>query len=507
MAKPSEKLAESLSVLRRFEQQGRVAIRSGEISRSHRERLCRNGFLKEVLKGWYIPGRPDEAQGETATWYAAFWRFCAVYLKHLKNEDWCLCPEQSILLHAENWTVPRQLLVRANKARNNVTPLPYETSLLVIRALLPRAADIVEKDGLRLYAIPAALVACSPTFFREHPTELRAVMAMVRDASELLRILLEGGHSTIAGRLTGAFRNLHKERVADDILQTMRAAGHNIRETDPFEKQTGTSLPAEVHSPLVNRIRLMWKEMRTPIIERFPEPHGLPNDTNAYLTAVEEGYVSDAYHSLSIEGFKVSRELIERVRSGQWNPEQNANDLQLSNSVAARGYWQAYQKVRQSIEKVITGSNAGRVAEEDHRMWYRELFTPSVASGLLRAADLSGYRTGAVFIRGSMHVPPRHEAVRDAMPVLFDLLSNEQEPAVRVVMGHFVFVYLHPYMDGNGRIGRFLMNVMMASGGYPWTMVPVSSRSSYMDALEQASVHQRIEPFTDFLASLLLNTD
>jgi len=40
------------------------------------------------------------------------------------------------------------------------------------------------------------------------------------------------------------------------------------------------------------------------------------------------------------------------------------------------------------------------------------------------------------------------------MPSFFELLAEEQDPAVRVVLGHFVFVYMHPYMDGNGRMGR-----------------------------------------------------
>jgi fido (protein-threonine AMPylation protein) len=67
-----------------------------------------------------------------------------------------------------------------------------------------------------------------------------------------------------------------------------------------------------------------------------------------------------------------------------------------------------------------------------------------------------------------MHVPPNSEALRDAMPVFFEVLAEEAEPSVRVVLGHFIFVYIHPYMDGNGRIGRILMNVMLAAGGYPW---------------------------------------
>jgi Fic family protein len=131
------------------------------------------------------------------------------------------------------------------------------------------------------------------------------------------------------------------------------------------------------------------------------------------------------------------------------------------------------------------------------------MFTPGVTAGLLRPADLAGYRNGPVYIRRSMHVPPSREAVRDAMPAFCELLREETEPAVRVVLGHFIFVYIHPYMDGNGRMGRFLMNVMLASGGYPWTVVPLERRDTYMAALADASVAQDIEPFADFLAGLV----
>jgi hypothetical protein len=44
---------------------------------------------------------------------------------------------------------------------------------------------------------------------------------------------------------------------------------------------------------------------------------------------------------------------------------------------------------------------------------------------------------------------------------------------------------------------------MLAGGGYPWTVIPVERRDEYMQALEQASVHQNIEPFTEFLANLV----
>ena len=43
------------------------------------------------------------------------------------------------------------------------------------------------------------------------------------------------------------------------------------------------------------------------------------------------------------------------------------------------------------------------------------------------------------------------------------------------------------------------MNMMFSSGGYPWTIIPVEERTAYMQALEQASVNQNIEPFARFL--------
>ncbi len=503
MAKPQDKLADSLQALKALQKQGMVAVRSAELSRTHRERLVKAGFLHEVMKGWYIPSRPDEAKGESTAWYASFWAFCAAYLRARFDQDWLLSPEQSLLLHTGNWSVPGQLRVRSPKASNNVTALVFDTSLLENRAKPPPANQTQTLDGLRVFTLPAALVAAGPGFFRQRPSEARTALAMVGDASDVLSVLLEGGHSVIAGRLAGAFRNIGRERIAGEILKTMRSADYDVRESDPFEEPTTFKVPARAPSPYVMRMQLTWQAMRGPVIKLFPKAPGLAKDKDAYLKTVDEAYAEDAYHSLSIEGYRVTPALIERVRSGAWNPDQNEDDIAQRDALAARGYHEAFQTVKHTVADVLEGKNSGAAADDDHSIWYRELFSPSVRAGILTASDLAGYRNDQVHIRNAKHVPPSKEAVRDLMPAFFDLLREEPDPAVRVVLGHFMFLYIHPYIDGNGRMGRFLMNVMLAGGGYPWTVIPVKRRTEYMDALEAASTESDIEPFTGFLASLV----
>lgn len=499
-----KKLAASLEALRILQEEGKVAIHTDELSRIDRQRLVDNGFLKEVTRGWYIISRPDERKGDTTSWYHSFWSFCSRFLKERYGDDWCLSPEQSLQFHAGNQSVPTQLLVKSPLATNSKTELLFDTSVFGMVSKLPVKKETSELNGMRVLSLPAALVHCTEHTFISKPTEARTGLSMIKNASELLELLLDGGHTTIAGRLAGALRNNGQEKIAGDIIKTMKAAGYDVRENDPFTTKLSVPLSYRDMSPYVNRIKLMWHQMREDIIHNFPAPPGLPADKKAFMEVIEKIYTTDAYHSLSIERYKVTPELIERVRQGTWNLSENEEDRKQRDAMAARGYWQAFQVVEQSILKILDGQNAGTVADQEHGDWYRELFAPSVASGLLKASDLAGYRNHQVYLGNSKHTPLNKEAVREAMPALFELLQSETEASVRAVLGHFIFVYIHPYMDGNGRMGRFLMNAMLASGGYPWTVIPVEMREDYMNALEYASVDQNIKPFAKFLAFLVV---
>jgi len=500
MATPNEKLAASLTVLRELQQSGRRVFQSQELSRVHRERLLRNGFLQEVMNGWLISSSPGARDGDSTPWYASFWEFCARYCGERFGNQWCLSPEPSILLHAENTVIPSQVIVQSPKGANHNLPLLFGTSLFDLKQpRMPQPADVTVRDGLRLFTPEAALVRVSESFIAANPIETQVVLASIGDPADLLRRLLDGGRSVIAGRLAGALKRIGRPEAAAEIVTTMKAAGYDVRETDPLASQPALAPITAAAAPLVGRMRAMWASMREKVLEVFPPP-GLPVDASAYLRSIDEIYRSDAYHSLSIEGYRVSNELVERVRAGDWDPDNREADRRSRDTLAARGYWQAFQAVKRNVAAIVAGENPGRIVRAAHREWYRELFQPCAGAGLIAPSALAGYRNDAVYLRTSRYVPPRWEAMREAMPALFDLLENEPQPGVRAVLGHWLFGYAHPYPDGNGRLARFLMNAMLASGGYPWTVIRVEDRTAYLAALDRASIHMDIGPFAEFIA-------
>lgn len=497
MPTPGELLAASLKVMQDVQRVG--IVRSSELSRTHRERLARSGFLREITKGWLFITEPSVPEGTSTPWYASYWAFMRRYLTERFDDAYCLSPEASIKAHAGSTVIPRQLIVLTTKKVAHHLSLPFDTSLLVYQDANRFPENRANINGLWTMELPTALCRLQPGSFRNDPTDVEIALRMVKDASALLRILLEGGNTAIAGRLAGAYQFLGEDEMADRITSGMEAAGYRIRISNPFKEDTpalrgGT----RIVSPYVSRIEALWNSMREEIIEIFPKAPGMPKDPKGYIRKVEEIYVNDAYNSLSIEGYEVTAGLIERVRDGKWNPEY-AQDRQQREAMAAKGYNLAFKSVEESIKKILKGGNPGEVVRVDHHEWYSRMFSPSVRAGILKASDLSGYRNSQVFIRGSKHVPPHKEAVLDCMEAFLNLLKDETDAGVRAVLGHFVFVFIHPYMDGNGRMGRFLMNAMLASGGYPWTIIRLERRKLYMAALEEASVNGRISPFAEFV--------
>ena len=503
MAKPHIKLASSLEKLRAFQVAGQAVVRSTDLSRTHLERLTSAGYLRPVVKGWHMPARPGEPLIATTSWFASMRDFVRGYCDERFKLDWYINAELSLKLHTGATTLPLQIQIHAPSGSNNLLGLPAGTSLFDYRVREPAPAwQRTVAQNLRALTLESAIVSAAPNFWQADLLTMRLALGLLKDASDLNRVLLAGDHTHVAGRVAGALRAAGRPELADDILGSMRAAGHSVVETNPFDAPIA-ALSRRPESPYCARLRAMWENLRPQVLKAWTTPVRKPGTSSKCLAQAEERYVVDAYHSLSIEGYQVSPDLIEKVRHGQWRPDRDEGDARDRNALAARGYYEAHLAVRKTVQAVLQGTNPGAALRSDLQTWHRAMWSPAVKAGMLKTLDLAGWRNAQVFIKNARHVPLPPEAVPDAMPLLFELLEQESEPCVRAVLGHFVFVFIHPYMDGNGRLARFIMNLMLSLGGWPWTVVTLQVREEYMRSLDAAASDRDIKPFTRLLSRLV----
>lgn len=464
--------------------------------------LKRLGFLKSIIRGWYHLSSPSEKEGETTSWYACYYEFLAKYLKERYKSRYCLNPEASLALHLKQTIIPSQTAVLLKEGAVNSVSLPFGSSLFTYpdKKNFPKQRELV--NGLYLFTKEHSLCRVSPTFWRDNPLEIQ-ILLKTSDAAKIVEALTNENRPMLesAKRVIAGLRFIGRETDADMLKFTYEAAtGETVTEENPFKEQVIALLDRKAEESVIGaRIKGMWTQFRAPVYKIGQNIKKVPTDSDL-SEMMDEIKKEDMYHSLSIEGYEITDELIVKVESGNWNVDDHDKDKNEKNAMAARGYYDAFEKVKTDIlESIAQENNPADVAEKVHQAWFAKLFGPSLKAGILKPAQLMGYRDGQVYIRGSMHTPLHKDDLRDAMETYFQLLKEEDDPFVKAVLGHHLFGFIHPYMDGNGRMARFIMNLFLVTGGYKWCVVTVDTRDKYMKALEEASVNGNIESFAEFI--------
>jgi len=505
-----QKLARALTELHEVLGSERGVVRGKQIKNPTRLLLLERGYLREILKGWYFVSDPLAEPGDTTPFYANFWEYLGTYLAERFGADYCLTAEHSLLRHAQHNVVPRQVNVMLAVNRSQVQELAFGHSVALYPGgkSFPVPADQESLMGIRCMSAPYCLVMLNPRYFKEYAREVQIVMGKVDDPS-MIAALVDINAAGVS-RLVSAYRRIGHTAFADDIVKQLAGfnKGHGAAlnsESDPFAGEPVYQLGVPGRSPLYNRIKVLWAQHRESVLASQPMDAQVKMSSADYLARVEAIRVEDAYHSLSIERYRVTPELIRNVAEGMWDPAANTQDQRQIDAMAARGYLDAFQLVKEDAvqaysERSSKSAIAARLFNDRHQAWFQKLFGPSVDAGILERRDLVGYRRHMVFLRGSLHAPPHFDSVRDGMEALRECLAEESDAFVRAVLGHWLFGFIHPYMDGNGRMARFTMNLMLASGGYPWTVIRVEDRATYMAALEKASVADDLTTFSAFVA-------
>ena len=120
------------------------------------------------------------------------------------------------------------------------------------------------------------------------------------------------------------------------------------------------------------------------------------------------------------------------------------------------------------------------------------------------ADDYAGvYRDQQVFIAGAKHTPPAHYLITEQMEQVIKWYDNEAQklhPVERGAMLHAIFVGIHPFIDGNGRTARLLLNLELMKAGFPAVVIKVENRLAYYEALDKSHTTKDYRDFIQLIA-------
>ncbi len=253
--------------------------------------------------------------------------------------------------------------------------------------------------------------------------------------------------------------------------------------------------------PWLDRLRVSIRTSREQVGAVLDElgPPSPPHDLDDLLSGARAAKAYDAYHSSSIEGYRLNLHDVSALFGGG-DGEAQIEDVR--SKLAIVGYGIAFDDLLARIEEAggdvrLTGKLALDL--------YVDLFTPSVEAGIVAAGDLRGWRRNPVFIRDTLFVPPGPEKVAAMIDLLFDEVAGieRSKGLLRAVLVHLWFVWIHPFPDGNGRVARLLMNTALLGGGVPWLTIRVEQRSEYFAALRRAQLADDYASFASFIVRAL----
>jgi len=155
----------------------------------------------------------------------------------------------------------------------------------------------------------------------------------------------------------------------------------------------------------------------------------------------------------------------------------------------------------EAVDLIYSITKGKSVSEEDiknlHRLFYRRIDEMNAGQ----------YRKVKVFITGSKYPLPAPTEILKLMKALsprIKKLRKTMHPVEASALAHKEFVFIHPFVDGNGRVARLLMNLILLQTGYNIALIPPIIRQEYIQTLEKA--HTDDKDFIDLIARMVRET-
>lgn len=250
-----------------------------------------------------------------------------------------------------------------------------------------------------------------------------------------------------------------------------------------FQEGRGWKIPMDVVKPSDGRFKSTES-----LLERIDRKKA-ELDTMRPLTAgevarlTEEFTVEYTYNSNAIEGNTLTLRETDMVLRGL-----TIDQKPLKDHMEAVGHKEAFDYVRELVQEKAPMSE--RVIQQIHYLVLAD-----------KKDDRGVYRRVPVRIMGAQHEPVQPYLIRPMMEqLLADFAASQEHIVTKLARFHIEFEGIHPFIDGNGRTGRLLVNLELMKAGYPPIDIKFTDRMAYYDAFDEYHVKHNLSAIEKLFA-------
>lgn len=290
---------------------------------------------------------------------------------------------------------------------------------------------------------------------------------------------------------------LHALSMNPDFVDALTELGTILEEEKDVVQADHLYTKALAISPC-NERALVSRDRTLPLVEEIDQRYfsiidskvrqlmSIPKGNSALRRVMEETYYHHIYHTVAIEGNTLTLSEIRHIIETRYAVP--GKSLQEQNE--AIGVDAAMKFINTTLL-----SRMGAITVSDILEIHRRVL------GYVDPVEGGRLRTNQVFV--GHHIPPHPHDLQRHMVELVQWLNSEEalqlHPVEYAALAHYKLVYVHPFVDGNGRTSRLLMNLVLMQARYPPITIRKEQRAEYYAALDTANEGD-VRPFIRFIA-------
>ncbi|KAI7813273.1 protein adenylyltransferase FICD [Triplophysa rosa] len=290
---------------------------------------------------------------------------------------------------------------------------------------------------------------------------------------------------------------VHALKMNPEFVEALTELGTILEEEKDVVQADHLYTKALAISPC-NEKALVSRDRTLPLVEEIDQRYfgiidgkvrrlmSIPKGNSALCRVMEETYYHHIYHTVAIEGNTLTLSEIRHIIETRYAVP--GKSLQEQNEVI--GVDAAMKYINTTLL-----SRAKDITVDDILEIHRRVL------GYVDPIEAGRFRTTQVFV--GHHIPPHPHDLDKHMQELVQWLNSEEtlhlHPVEFSALAHYKLVYVHPFVDGNGRTSRLLMNLILMQASYPPITIRKEQRAEYYTALDTANEGD-VRPFIRFIA-------